>query len=81
MLVLTRKEGEMLRIGPEVTVKILEVRGGQVKLGFEAPRTVEIYREEIYRQIEEANLRALLPDRAALELAVAALGGGKGDKR
>jgi carbon storage regulator len=48
MLVLTRKIGERIRIGDTVTVRVLEVRGSQVRLGVEAPPEVRIYREEIY---------------------------------
>ena len=49
MLVLTRKIGERIRIGDTVTVRVLEVRGTQVRLGVDAPAEVRIYREEIYR--------------------------------
>lgn len=49
MLILTRKVGETIRIGDTVTVRVLEVRGGQVRLGLEAPADVRILREEIYR--------------------------------
>lgn len=53
MLVLTRKLGENVRIGDEIKITVLEVRSGQVKLGFEAPPEVKIYREEIYNKIQE----------------------------
>lgn len=49
MLILTRKIGEMIRIGDEVTVRVLAVRGAQVSLGFEAPSAVRIFREEVLR--------------------------------
>lgn len=49
MLILTRKIGEMIRIGDEVTVRVLAVRGAQVSLGFEAPSEVRIFREEVLR--------------------------------
>lgn len=49
MLILTRKIGEMIRIGDEVTVRVLAVRGGQVSLGFTAPQDVRIFREEVLR--------------------------------
>lgn len=55
MLVLTRKIGEQIRIGDTVTVRVLEVRGSQVRLGVEAPADVRIYREEIYHPEREAN--------------------------
>jgi carbon storage regulator len=47
MLILTRKIGEMIRIGDDVTVRVLAVRGGQVSLGFTAPNDVRIFREEV----------------------------------
>jgi carbon storage regulator len=50
MLILTRKLGEIIRVGDDVTIRVLEVRGGQVRLGIEAPEDVRIYREEVYRQ-------------------------------
>lgn len=50
MLILTRKIGEMIRIGDEVTVRVLAVRGGQVSLGFTAPNDVRIFREEVLRE-------------------------------
>ena len=53
MLVLTRKLGEVIRVGDAVTVHVLEVRGNQVRLGVEAPAEVRIYREEVYRAICE----------------------------
>ena len=49
MLILTRKVGEAIRIGEVVTVRVLEVRGGQVRLGVDAPTDVRIFREEIYQ--------------------------------
>ena len=55
MLVLTRKIGEQIRIGDTVTVRVLEVRGSQVRLGVDAPAEVRIYREEIYQPEREAN--------------------------
>jgi carbon storage regulator len=61
MLVLTRKVGETIRIGEDVTVQVLAVRGGQVSLGLAAPSDVRIFREEVYRAIEEQNQCAKLP--------------------
>src|SRR3954462_242253 len=58
MLTLTRSVGEMIRIGDDIEVHVVEVRGGTVRLGFKAPREVPIHREEVYRQICEANLLA-----------------------
>jgi len=72
MLVLTRKLGEVIRVGDAVTVRVLEVKGSQVRLGVEAPAEVRIYREEVYRAIRKENEEAALRDPAGLEAANAA---------
>ena len=59
MLVLTRKTGESIMIGDEIELKILSVEGDQVKLGINAPRSVKVYRSEIYKAIQEENKAAL----------------------
>ena len=51
MLILTRRLGEKLRIGDDVTVTILGVKGMQVRIGIDAPRDVMVNREEIYQRI------------------------------
>jgi carbon storage regulator len=58
VLTLTRSVGESIRIGEDIEVYVVEVRGGTVRLGFKAPREVAIHREEVYRQIAEANALA-----------------------
>jgi carbon storage regulator len=58
MLILTRKAGESLYIGDQVKVTIMELKGNQVRVGIDAPATMKIYREEIYRQILEENQQA-----------------------
>ncbi|MGY2082627.1 carbon storage regulator CsrA [Blastococcus sp. SYSU DS0539] len=58
MLTLTRSVGETIRIGDDIEIHVVEVRGGTVRLGFKAPREVTIHREEVYRQIAEANFLA-----------------------
>ncbi|MDH4028864.1 MAG: carbon storage regulator CsrA [Nitrospirota bacterium] len=55
MLVLTRKLGEVLRIGQGITIRIVEVKGKQVKIGIEAPAELPIYREEVYEKIQAEN--------------------------
>ena len=60
MLILTRKLGEVIRVGDAVTVRVLEVKGNQVRLGVEAPADVRIYREEVYRAIRRENEEAAL---------------------
>lgn len=58
MLALSRKENESVMIGNDIEVTILEIKSDQVKLGIKAPRSVSIYREEIYLQIQQANREA-----------------------
>ncbi len=53
MLILTRRNGEKLRIGDEVTVTVLDINGNQVRLGFDAPKSVSVHRQEIYERIED----------------------------
>lgn len=58
MLILTRKSGEGIRIGDNITLKIIEIRGNQVRLGVDAPRDLSVHREEIYALIQEQNRAA-----------------------
>ncbi|NOZ24533.1 MAG: carbon storage regulator CsrA [Nitrospirae bacterium] len=55
MLVLTRKSGESIRIGDDIIIRIVEVKGNQVRLGIEAPRQFRVYREELYEKISREN--------------------------
>jgi carbon storage regulator len=52
MLVMTRRIGERIVIGSNVTLTVLSVQGNQVRIGIDAPRNVPVHREEIYRRIE-----------------------------
>lgn len=58
MLALTRKINESIMIGNEIELSILEIKGDQVKVGISAPKSVPIYRKEIYIQIQQANKEA-----------------------
>jgi len=53
MLILTRRVGETLMIGDEVSVTVLGVKGNQVRIGVNAPREVSVHREEIYERIKQ----------------------------
>ncbi|ACA30776.1 carbon storage regulator CsrA [Histophilus somni] len=53
MLILTRKVGESLLIGDDISITILNIRGNQVKIGVEAPKEVSVHREEIYHRIRD----------------------------
>ncbi len=58
MLILTRRVGETLMIGDEVTVTVLGVKGNQVRIGVNAPRDVAVHREEIYERIKREQAAA-----------------------
>ena len=58
MLALSRKKDEAIVINNNVEITIIEIKGDQVKLGISAPKSVRIYRKEVYLQIQEANQAA-----------------------
>ncbi|MEW6041523.1 MAG: carbon storage regulator CsrA [Elusimicrobiota bacterium] len=58
MLVLTRRLGEVIRIGDDITITIVELDGRNVKLGITAPKFVSVHREEVYQRIQEENKAA-----------------------
>lgn len=55
MLILTRRVGETVTIGNDVTVTVLGVKGNQVRVGIKAPTNVAVHREEIYRRVQAEN--------------------------
>ncbi|MFS0674206.1 carbon storage regulator CsrA [Ornithinibacillus sp. 179-J 7C1 HS] len=58
MLVLTRKLNDVIQIGDDIEIKVLAIEGDQIKLGITAPKSVEIYRKEIYVDIQNQNNEA-----------------------
>lgn len=54
-------------IGSDIVVTVLEVKGDQVRLGIRAPRNIDVHREEIWNELQQANRAAALADRAAVE--------------
>lgn len=63
MLILTRRVGETLMIGDDVTVTVLGVKGNQVRIGVNAPKDVSVHREEIYERIRKEQQQAAADER------------------
>ncbi len=66
MLVLTRRANQSIMIGHDIVVTVLEVRGDQVRLGIRAPRSIDVHREEVFANLQQANQAAA---RSARDLA------------
>ncbi len=58
MLVLTRKVDERINIGGDIVIRVIDIKGGSVRLGIVAPSRIPIYRQEIYDKIQEQNVQA-----------------------
>jgi carbon storage regulator len=69
MLVLARKVGQQIVIGDQIEVTVLEVRGEQVRLGINAPRSIAVHRKELLEQVARENVRAAGVDRESLNAA------------
>ena len=68
MLALSRKCNESIMIGNGIEITVLDIKGDQVKIGINAPKSVPIYRKEIYKQIQAANIEAAKTEVAVDEL-------------
>ena len=77
MLILARKPGESIAIGDGIKIRVLEIKGGQVKIGVEAPTEIMVHREEIYLRIVEENTRAAAEAPADLSSLASVFGGDK----
>lgn len=67
MLVLSRRAGESVVIGGDVTISVLEVRGDVVRIGIDAPRSVAVHRAELLEQLEVSNQEAASPSEDAVD--------------
>ena len=65
MLILTRRVGETLMIGDDVSITVLGVKGNQVRIGIDAPKEVAVHREEIYKKINATELKLVEPEQSA----------------
>jgi carbon storage regulator len=74
MLVLSRRPGESVVLGEDITVTILEVRGDVVRVGIDAPRSLKVNRAELLQQLEESNRQAASPSEDTVADLARALG-------
>ncbi len=58
MLILTRRPGESIHLGDNIKITILSVKGKQIKIGLDVPEDMPVYREELYRKVQEQNRMA-----------------------
>ncbi|MEX2196690.1 MAG: carbon storage regulator CsrA [Thermoleophilaceae bacterium] len=55
MLIVTRRPGERIMLGPDITVEVMEITGNSVRIGIAAPRSVPVYREELWNTVKQEN--------------------------
>jgi len=67
MLILSRKTNEKIMIGEDISLTIIEIRGDQVKVGIEAPKSVKVFRQEVYEAIQNENRAAAAGSETNLE--------------
>ena len=67
MLILTRKEGEGIRVGDSIRIVLVQLKGNQVRLGIECPQNMRVLREELYQAVKQENLAAMATDPSHVE--------------
>lgn len=67
MLILTRKKDEAIRVGDDIRIVLVQIKGGQVRLGIECPSHIRVLREELYEAVRQQNLQALSADPSQIQ--------------
>ncbi len=62
MLILTRKKDEAIRLGEDIRIVLVQIKGGQVRIGIECPSHVRVLREELYEAVRQENMKAVSSD-------------------
>ncbi|MCW2526755.1 MAG: csrA [Pseudonocardiales bacterium] len=75
MLILTRRVGESIVVGDDIVLTVFEVRGDAVRVGIEAPRSVQVHRQEVYDELKRLNEQSVSPSDDAVDALRDALGG------
>lgn len=81
MLILTRKSGEAIAIGEGIKITVLGIHGKQVRLGITAPDRIAVYREEIFKKIQQENIKASMSSKEDIQELARIIKAGKGKKK
>ena len=73
MLILSRKLDEKIKIGNDITITIIDIKGDQVKIGVEAPKNVKVFRQEVFDAIQKENKAAVVTEEKDNNKAISAL--------